>query len=115
MDISGFEPMRFVQRVSEDVETLQCSYAVTGSKSSPLEVFIIKMLNFFRPYYHYCPSSVHYCEDRFHFQIITVLHEPMKVELLPRFVMLFINIYRHSCASRCNVTLPFPLSQPACS
>ena len=23
-------------------------------------------LNFFRPYFHYSPSSVHYCEGRFH-------------------------------------------------
>ena len=23
-------------------------------------------LNVFRPYFHYCLSSVHYCEDRFH-------------------------------------------------
>ena len=25
-------------------------------------------LNFFRPYFHYCSSSVHYCEDRLHIQ-----------------------------------------------
>ena len=23
-------------------------------------------LNFFRPYFHYCSSSTHYCEDQFH-------------------------------------------------
>ena len=33
-------------------------------------------LNFFRPYFHYCPSSANYCEDHFysrHSKIITVL------------------------------------------
>ena len=25
-------------------------------------------MNFFRPYFHYCSSSAHYCEDRFHIQ-----------------------------------------------
>ena len=24
---------------------------------------------FFRPYFHYCSSSVHYCEDRFHIHV----------------------------------------------
>ena len=26
-------------------------------------------LNFFRPYFHYCSSSVHYCKDRFHIRV----------------------------------------------
>ena len=29
--------------------------------SNPVHAWI-----FFRPYFHYCPSSVHYCKDRFH-------------------------------------------------
>ena len=32
--------------------------------SNPIRTWI-----FFRPYFHYCSSSVHYCEDRFHIHV----------------------------------------------
>ena len=32
--------------------------------SNPIQAWI-----FFRPYFHYCSSSVHYCEDRFHIHV----------------------------------------------
>ena len=32
--------------------------------SNPVQAWI-----FFRPYFHYCSSSVHYCEDRFHIHV----------------------------------------------
>ena len=33
-------------------------------KLNPLQAWI-----FFRPYFHYCSSSVHYCEDRFNIHV----------------------------------------------
>ena len=32
--------------------------------SNPVQAWI-----FFRPYFHYCSSNVHYCEDRFHIHV----------------------------------------------
>ena len=44
---------------------------VTGS--NPVQAWI-----FFRPYFHYCPSIVHYCEDLFHeFHIFTVVYSSL--------------------------------------
>ena len=36
-----------------------------GHGSNPVQAWI-----FFRPYFHYCSSSVHYCEDHFHSSLI---------------------------------------------
>ena len=36
--------------------------------SNPIQAWI-----FFRPYFHYCSSSVHYCKDCFHIQKILTL------------------------------------------
>ena len=35
--------------------------------SNPVQAWI-----FFRPYFHYCPSSAHYCEDHFHSRKISI-------------------------------------------
>ena len=44
---------------------------VTGS--NPVQAWI-----FFRPYFHYCSSIVHYCQDLFHeFHIFTVVYSSL--------------------------------------
>ena len=51
---TGFEPMtaQLVERCTGIAE-------VMGSNPVQAEIF-------FRPYFHYCQSSAHYCEDHFH-------------------------------------------------
>ena len=39
----------------------RCTGTAEVMDSNPVQAWI-----FFRPYFHYCSSSVHYCEDRFH-------------------------------------------------
>ena len=39
-------------------------------KSNPLQGWI-----FFRLYFHYCSSSVHYCEDRFHIHVAFQIYD----------------------------------------
>ena len=41
----------------------RCTGIVEVMGSNPVQAWI-----FFRPYFHYCPSSAHYCEDHFHSQ-----------------------------------------------
>ena len=31
------------------------------------------LLMLFRPYFHYCSSSVHYCEDCFHIHTLSIV------------------------------------------
>ena len=42
-------------------------------------------LNFFRSYFHFCLSSVHYCEDRFHIHSIILLYRIKEYQNLSRF------------------------------
>ena len=47
------------------VQSYQYFPCDTGAAlSDPVQAWI-----FFRPYFHYCSSSVHYCEDRFHIHV----------------------------------------------
>ena len=40
---------------------------------------------FFRSYFHFCLSSVHYCEDRFHIHSIILLYRIKEYQNLSRF------------------------------
>ena len=42
----------------------RCTSIAEIMGSNPVQAWI-----FFRPYFHYCSSSVHYCEDRFHIHV----------------------------------------------
>ena len=42
----------------------RCTGIAEVMGSNPVQAWI-----FFRPYFHYCSSSVHYCEDRFHIHV----------------------------------------------
>ena len=39
----------------------RCTSIAEVMGSNPVQTWI-----FFRPYFHYCPSSAHHCEDHFH-------------------------------------------------
>ena len=41
----------------------------------------VQALIFFRPYFHYCSSSVHYCEDRFCIDFFTQKESNLKPSL----------------------------------
>ena len=45
-----------------------CTGITVVMGSNPIQAWI-----FFRPYFHYCSSSVHYCKDCFHIQKILTL------------------------------------------
>ena len=44
----------------------RCTGIAEVMGSNPVQAWIF----FFRSYFHYCSSSVHFCEDRFHIQRI---------------------------------------------
>ena len=46
-----------------------CTGIAEVMDSNPVQAWI-----FFRPYFHYCSSSVHYCEDRFIFTSSSAVH-----------------------------------------
>ena len=47
--------------------------------SNPVQAWI-----FFRLYFHYCSSNVHYCEDRFH--LFTVAQKGVIIHVIPLFL-----------------------------
>ena len=48
--------------MKEIFAVMNTTWAVNPESWDPVQAWII----FFRPYFHYCARSVHYCEDLFH-------------------------------------------------
>ena len=48
----------------------RCTSIAEVMGSNPVQAWI-----FFRPYFHYCLSSAHYCEDHFHSHNYPILHD----------------------------------------
>ena len=68
----------------------------------------IKKINvFFRPYFHFCSSSAHYREDRFHIHVFVCrLYQKTMGSPPPSWGKLTSGIYRHLCKNGQRL-LPF--------
>ena len=68
---TGFEPMTSV---------------IPVQRSTNWANKLIRSL-YFRPYFHYCLSSVHYCEDHFHIQVLICSSNIWLSNILSRLIM----------------------------
>ena len=65
----GFEPMTSAIPVQRALHRYRRGHGFAEVMSSnPVQAWI-----FFRPYFHYCLSSAHYCEDHFHSRLSYVV------------------------------------------
>ena len=64
-----------------------------------------KGLNFFRPYFHYCLSSVHNCEGHFHIPFVQLQFTYMIFIYLQSFTNHFTGLIWYSFSLRINVVM----------
>ena len=80
----------------------RCTGIAEVMGSNPVQAWI-----FFRPYFHYCSSSVHYCEDHFHsrlyphFKYMTSIYSKPFVVIV--IVVIFVPRYLYYVESRLHI------------